>query len=370
MPDSPDSDVTMGIIRRAMALRVKYRVASATGAKKRRIPLALMGVHNMNRGGVYPNGERVANLAVELLKAGFSEEEANHEGVCVQEVPATERKHDPVYQKPYLTYAQYNLLGCAQPALKTCFTDGSEKDTMHGTLAHGHLLLVLLGLQTGATWALPEDLGKKLLDQSGAIDFAAVAAYDPAVAALCRDGLEMEVLSWRLYMEEPGACSLISQALNKGSAMALQTTELTALAVLTGEVTLAHESAVAEDIALETVKEKVRHELDVFVDLPDFVELFEFIINMGAGKEKFVQQLLEFGSRFVDGKTRRLRLAAFAVANKMQNDFPRCKIAMLMRSYRKKPDSYGWCPCPEGLWTRKRGRAPQLANLLGNYLIL
>jgi hypothetical protein len=243
------------------------------------------------------------------------------------------------------------------------------QDTVHGTLAHGHLLLVLLGLQTGATWALPEDL-KKLLDQSGAIDFAAVAAYDPAVAALCRDGLDMEVLSWKLYMDEPGGCSLISQALNKGSALALQTTELTALAVLTGAVTLAHESAVAEDMALETVKEKVRHELDVFVDLPDFVELFEFIINMGAGKEKFVQQLLEFGSRFVDGKTRRLRLAAFAVANKMQNDFPRCKIAMLMRSYRKKPDSYGWCPCPEGLWTRKRGRAPQLANLLGNYLIL
>jgi len=139
------------------------------------------------------------------------------------------------------------------------------QDTVHGTLAHGHLLLVLLGLQTGATWALPEDL-KKLLDQSGAIDFAAVAAYDPAVAALCRDGLDMEVLSWKLYMDEPGGCSLISQALNKGSALALQTTELTALAVLTGAVTLAHESAVAEDMALETVKEKVRHELDVFVD--------------------------------------------------------------------------------------------------------
>ena len=115
MPDSPDSDATMGIIRRAMALRVKYRVAH-TGAKKRRIPLALMGVHNMNRGGVYPNGDRVVNLAADLLKSGFSEEEANHEGVCVQEVPASERKHDPVYQKPYLTYAQYNLLGCCNCA--------------------------------------------------------------------------------------------------------------------------------------------------------------------------------------------------------------------------------------------------------------
>ena len=214
-----------------------------------------------------------------------------------------------------------------------------EQDSLYGTLEHGHLLLVLLGLQTGATWALPEDLGKKLLDQSGAINWAAVAAYDPAVAALCRDGLDMEVLSWKLYMDEPGGCSLISQALNKGSAMALQTTELTALAVLTGEVTLAHGSAVAEGIALETVKEKVRHELDVFVDLPELVELFDFVINMGAGKETFVPQLLEFGSRFVDGKTRRLRLAAFAVANKMQNDFPRCKIAMLMRSYRRKPDA-------------------------------
>ena len=96
------------------------------------------------------------------------------------------------------------------------------------------------------------------------------------------------------------------------------------------------------------------------------VGLFDFVINMGANKHPFVPQLLDFGSRFVDGKTRQLRLAALAVANKIANDFPRCKIAMLRRSYRRKPDAYGWCPCPEGLWARKSRRAPQLANLLGN----
>ncbi len=65
---------------------------------------------------------------------------------------------------------------------------------------------------------------------------------------LCNDGLEMEVLSYKIYMEEPQACSLISQALNCGNEVALKTTELTALAVQTGAVGLEYESAVVGEV--------------------------------------------------------------------------------------------------------------------------
>ena len=81
------ADDLHGIIKRAMALRVKYRV----GARKSRVPLALLGVHPKNRAGVYPNADRVESLGMGLLKDGFSMDEADHEGVCVQDVPMAER---------------------------------------------------------------------------------------------------------------------------------------------------------------------------------------------------------------------------------------------------------------------------------------
>ena len=71
----------LGLIRQAMAYRVKYRVIAANGAHKRKLPLSLLGVHNRNRGGVYPSPETVENLGLKLLSVGFSSEEANHEGV-------------------------------------------------------------------------------------------------------------------------------------------------------------------------------------------------------------------------------------------------------------------------------------------------
>ena len=75
------------------------------------------------------------------------------------------------------------------------------------------------------------------------------------VVNVLKHGLRMEVLGWKIQAEEPTACSLISQALNKAQSVALKTSALTAMAVLTGAVTRAKESAVAEDIAYCTVKE-------------------------------------------------------------------------------------------------------------------
>ena len=127
--------------------------------------------------------------------------------------------------------------------MRCCFDDGC--DIVYGTLSHSHLLMVLLCLQKGAEWQMPERWAH-LVGPGGKLDCAAVAAADSQLAELLRDGLEMEVLSWKIYKEEPSACSLISQALNSGQNLALHTTELTALAVLTGAVTTQLESAVAE----------------------------------------------------------------------------------------------------------------------------
>ena len=80
-PKLSESDV--GLIRQAMALRVKYRVAGP-GTQLRRIIPKLLGVHPANRGGVYPQPDRVKNLMLDILDWGFSIEEADHAGICVQ----------------------------------------------------------------------------------------------------------------------------------------------------------------------------------------------------------------------------------------------------------------------------------------------
>ena len=80
-----------------------------------------------------------------------------------------------------------------------------------------------------------------------------------------------------------------------------------------------------------------------------------------ASNDVFIPQLLEFGSKFVDHKQRQLSLQAFAEVNKVGLEFPRVKIAMLMRAYRKPPNRT-WCPPPETTWTSATKEA-SLSNL-------
>ena len=71
-------------------MRVKYRVETK-GRFKRPIHVGMLCVHKSNRGGQYPQAGTVENLGITIFTEGFDAEEANHEGVCVQELPAHER---------------------------------------------------------------------------------------------------------------------------------------------------------------------------------------------------------------------------------------------------------------------------------------
>lgn len=108
----------------------------------------------------------------------------------------------------------------------------------------------------------------------------------------------------------------------------------------------------SQEVCFDSVREALRGELDVYVDEPDFLEMFEFSINMGGSKHSYLSGLLEFGSKFVNQKKRRLRLGAFSDVNKMQIECPKSKIAVLKRAYRKTPQ-FGYCPSPESSWSKK-----------------
>ena len=332
-----DNDV--GIIRKAMAFRVKYRICF-NGMNKRRIQIAAMGVHPCNRGGVYPNEDRVVGLNRDIYKWGADQDEADHNGITVEEVPERVREEYP--QLRIERYTEYNRRKCKdKPLLNKCF---EGHDVLYGNLSHNHLLLVLLSWANAAKWGEAE-----WCDADGCLHLPSLKAKDENFYGLINDGLLMEKLSWKMLVEEPDAASLISQALNKGQEAACKTSELTALAVLTGAVTLQAESGLNRAVTYETVKEKVRSELDYYVDEPEFIEMFDLVISLGANTSGYVKELLDFGDRFVDSNYRMLRLCAFTEVQKMPADCPRSKIAVLKRAYRKKPQ-YGYCPSPEPQW--------------------
>ena len=120
-----DKNMEIGLVRQAMAFRVKYRVCQG-----RSIALARMGVHQANRGGQYPNADTVKNLLCKIIKTGFSENEANHEGVCVESIPC----HQP--NAVAASYLKFNLLNATHQFYEKCFTP--QDDVMYGLLSHNH----------------------------------------------------------------------------------------------------------------------------------------------------------------------------------------------------------------------------------------
>ena len=335
----------------AMAWRVKYRKTTSDGKVLRvKLPVGGLGVHYKNRGGVYPAGVRCKSLCEETVDVGFSKEEINHAGVSVEEAPA---EHIRSRGTEYISGSAYNIAACNKDEfLISCFAEPYQ-DVRHMLLGHNHMMLVLRAFLIKAKWSLPPNAKKNIYfcDDKGHLCLTAVAESPNGkeLAETVTEGLDCEVLSWKMDLEEPTAASVISHALNKGHELALRTTELTAVAVLKGEIIVQLAKDVGQRVAFGTVRERVRAQLDSAADDPDLPELFDFLISAGVGKNSYVEDLLEFGGCFVDSKKRQLRFSAFAVDNKICEQAPWSKIAVLKRAYRKKPVN-GFCPSPEAGW--------------------
>ena len=114
-----DGDEAYGIMKRATLLRLKYRVHDT----KKKLQLTQLGVHPKNRAGIYPNANRVEHLGIDLLRDGFNVDEAYHEGVCVQEVPMSERRSEV---PAVAGYFQWNVANSADPKLKVCFEEHTD----------------------------------------------------------------------------------------------------------------------------------------------------------------------------------------------------------------------------------------------------
>ena len=100
---------------------------------------------------------------------------------------------------------------------------------------------------------------------------------------------------------EPTAATVISQALNKGSELALRTTEITAVAALTGAI-MKESMGISQRVAFESVRDRCRRELDVAADDPDLPLVFGFLVSVGTGRNTFIDDFLAYAAKFVDSK--------------------------------------------------------------------
>ena len=342
-----------GLIVAAMAYRVKYRKVNSAGQAKM-IPVRVesMGVHMKNRGGVYPAGIRCKGLCADVVVAGFVKEEVNHACVAVEEIPVDEIIRSR--GAGMVSGSTFNAENSSKDDLLcTCF-QAPYDDVRHMLLSHNHMMLVMRAFLTQAKWDLPAEVERNIIscDSDGRLPLTAVAASTNGreLAEVIAEGLQAEVLSWRMDLEEPNAASIISQALNQPAQMAMRATELTAVAVLQGEIIIVQMSKdVSQCVAFQTVRGRVRSQLHTAADDPDLPEVFDFLISAGVGKNSYIDHLLEWTTCFVDSKKRQLRFSAFAVVNKMCEQAVWSRIAVVKRAYRKHPNN-GFCPSPEAAW--------------------
>ena len=112
-----------------------------------------------------------------------------------------------------------------------CF-ENPHGDVRHMPLAHNHMMLVLRAFLAGGQWWLISKPEKNLVyqDAEGRLSVTAVAASanGKELGEVLAEGVECEVLSWIMDVEEPSAASIINQSLDKAHEPTLRTTELTA----------------------------------------------------------------------------------------------------------------------------------------------
>jgi hypothetical protein len=130
-----------GVVTRAMAFRVKYRRKDKDALIVRpTIPIANLGVHPKNRGGVFPAGVRCRSLMKEVLEGGFAKEDVNHACIAVEEVPIADIRSRGADFESGIAFNTQKV--AADELLSTCF-EAPYNDVRYMLLAHNHMMINL-----------------------------------------------------------------------------------------------------------------------------------------------------------------------------------------------------------------------------------
>ena len=135
--------------------------------------------------------------------------------------------------------------------------------------------------------------------------------------------------------------------------MGLKQSEIEAIKVLAGQMPSVQGTAVSAEFAYASLLERASQFLGTITQEPEFPEVCSFVATMGAEGAPWIPELVLFANTFVNSQAVHLRLQTFSVVNKMPTFAPRSKLAVIFRSYRKKPDKNGMCAVAEPDWAKE-----------------
>ena len=128
-------------------------------------------------------------------------------------------------------------------------------------------MLVLRAFFTNAKWELALDAKKNISfgKDRRRLSITAVAEHPnwKKFAELVAEGLDCEVLSWKMDEEESAVSSTISHSLKKGHELATRTTEPTAVVILKGEIIAQLSKNVVQCVAFQTVRDSLLEDTEV-----------------------------------------------------------------------------------------------------------
>ena len=242
---------------------------------------------------------------------------------------------------PTFTIAAFNLKACE---LDEHHAVPKNEFICFGTLSHSHIHQVLKNIRGGMKGTTPS-----IVDQHGNYSLVMLRAADPTFALVIDTGLLWEVLSWKMDVEEPDACSIIQAAMNaKGALFMLQHemqafARLCCLASAIAEQQLASTS-VANSI-VEAARRQLRQTLPQYADDEGFLHMYRFVVDLGASNESFCQDLLEFHQQWVNPEVRRIRLSVFGIMNILPLHMPHLRVAGIKHVYSCEPKflKHGFC---------------------------
>ena len=306
-----------GLVRRAAVLRLKYR----KHPQLVRLPLDQVGFHPSNRDGQGPSADRCAGLLADIIKIGFDATEADTNGVVVEQRQGSS------------TIAHFNARVCDGDSAFAPVIPGA---IAFGSLSHSHLNQILKNIKAGVQANVPS-----ICDLSGRLSVQRLHAIDAPFAAAVTAGLLWEILASDIDVEEPEACSIIQSALNAKNSLFLLAHEMQAVSRM---ITLTTASAVAEArLSCQAAQLRLRETLPQFADDANFLDLYSFVIDLGAGRAPFLSDLKRFHEKFVDPMLRRVRLTAFQTVNTLPLDWPHLKVAAVKYMYIEGKLSQGFC---------------------------
>ena len=319
-----------------------------------------------------------------ILKDRFLKEEAQHEAVVVQELPAERQaEYERHRGKPYKTHADHNTRNTESvEALRPAFTKLSTHS--YGALSHCTLSLGLMSLKHGAVWEFPAEhkgcgLEEFQTGPGGSWDIPKMRRTErfSELMDVLDNGLFCEVLSWDIHFDPIFAegPALIAAALNDPQGKGVASHEIELLKSVADLVATAaaeaKSAATGSDqdqpfgIPYDSILKACAQRHPQYAKAAWFEDMFNFVINVGAASGELIPHILDYDRRWVDHSKRTLSPATWAVLNQLPMECPHVKVAVVMRAYSQEPKG-GQCPTPETGWAQSDiCRLIELNALLG-----